>query len=258
MSRLTIFEGPDGSGKTTAAKTYAGHCDARYVHLGTLSGVTENALGRIYLESMLPALLGYQDVVLDRSWMSEWVYGASMRDGNVRLNDVDGRMLDRLAWRCETLVVFCEPPLKKTEQVFRTTKQYVDNLSTHRAIYRTYRDERLTSLPNITWDYTQHPDDPFLTFMSEVRILRSEPHPTNVQSVGNLEAPFLVVGESFAKHNDFGSFYRYPFVSFKPGSSAYWLTEQLDKYQAAGHHNFDEANFLWINADDHVEELIDR
>ena len=36
---LTIFEGPDGAGKTTLAKAYAELTGARYVHFGPLPRV---------------------------------------------------------------------------------------------------------------------------------------------------------------------------------------------------------------------------
>ena len=62
--RLTIFEGPDGSGKSTAAQAYAEATKAKYVHFPALPQV-DKSLGRIYVEAMLPALLGYQDVVFD-------------------------------------------------------------------------------------------------------------------------------------------------------------------------------------------------
>src|SRR5882757_4772670 len=101
---LTIFEGPDGSGKTTAAKAFAAEMGARYVHLPQFKRVT-TGLPRMYLEAMLPALLGYQDVVMDRCWLSEVPYGRVFRDGADRVGEISRHMLERVALRAGALVV---------------------------------------------------------------------------------------------------------------------------------------------------------
>ena len=78
--KLTIFEGVDGSGKTVAAKRYADEICARYIHFGPFTRVTDG-LARMYAEAMLLAVIGYQNVVFDRSWLSEGPYGLVMRGG---------------------------------------------------------------------------------------------------------------------------------------------------------------------------------
>jgi len=100
--RLTIFEGCDGSGKSTAAAKFAEEHGAKLVHFPALPRVTNN-LARMYVEAMLPALLGYQDVVFDRCWLSEEPYGTAFREGQDRLGVVSVRMLERLAFRCGLL-----------------------------------------------------------------------------------------------------------------------------------------------------------
>src|ERR1700743_601382 len=100
---LIIFEGPDGSGKTSAAKALAKKMNARYVHHGPYSRMG-SGLPRIYLESMLPAIYGHQPVVLDRSWLSEIPYGIAFRDGMDRVG-IRRRILERVALRCQTIVV---------------------------------------------------------------------------------------------------------------------------------------------------------
>ena len=79
-AKLTIFEGPDGGGKTTAAEKYAKETGAQYVHFGPLPHV-KDSLARVYVEAMMPAILGLQDVVFDRSWLSEIPYGTAFRGG---------------------------------------------------------------------------------------------------------------------------------------------------------------------------------
>jgi thymidylate kinase len=105
---LTIFEGCDGAGKTTAAKAFAALTGACYVHCGPAIGVTTDH-ARLYLEAMLPALLGYQDVVMDRSWISEPIYGHVYRGGATRIRDRSYINLTDSAVHCRLVAVRCDP-----------------------------------------------------------------------------------------------------------------------------------------------------
>lgn len=120
-NKLTIFEGPDGSGKSTLAKRFAKATGARYVHFGPLPKIS-GSLGRVHVEAMMPALLGYQDVVFDRSWLSEVPYGQAFREGTDRLGDPSREMLDRLALRCGGAVVMCDPGWETVRSNFLARK----------------------------------------------------------------------------------------------------------------------------------------
>jgi thymidylate kinase len=76
--RLYILEGPDGTGKTTLAKSIADATGGHILH-GTYN---ESWDVKKYHETMLEAatsLLPYQDVVMDRWALSELVYGTVFR-----------------------------------------------------------------------------------------------------------------------------------------------------------------------------------
>ena len=95
---LTIFEGCDGSGKTVAAKEFAEKTGALYYHFDALDGC-EN-VSQVFIDAMLPALLGVQDVVFDRSWLSEKIYGKE----NSRKSGQNKSKRLRLLYPCQTTV----------------------------------------------------------------------------------------------------------------------------------------------------------
>lgn len=246
--RLTIFEGPDGGGKTTAAKEFALATGARYVHFDALPGVTKG-LARMYVEAMLPALLGYQDVVFDRCWLSERPYGLVFH-GRDRLTIADRRMLERLALRCSALVVKCLPPWQtvKANYLKRKHLEMLTDTSQLKQVYKLYLKEP-TDLPSYVYDYTgtaklgpSHEPPSF----PEGELFRSAAHPLDLATAGRWHAPIVLVGETFAAHKDHDPLYQAPFVSFSNQGCSQWLTEQL---VTAG---VGEDELLWVNADDHL------
>ena len=240
--RLTIFEGPDGSGKSTLARQYAQATGAHYVHFPALTHVNKG-LARLYVEAMLPALLGYQDVVFDRCWLSEVPYGTVYRHGTDRLGDATRLMLERLAMRCATLVVLCQPPVETCLANFRSRKgeEYLDNELQLAKVYKAYT-QITTQLPMATYAYTLTPDG--LACLIAWDFARSLPHRTAVRTAGNFEARILVVGEQFAAHKEHDPWYQWPFASFSNLGCSHWLTQLLSD------NKIDENDLLWINADE--------
>lgn len=151
---LTIFEGPDGGGKTTLAKRYAAVHDAIYVHFSELRGV-ENLVD-VYLEAMLPALWGEQPVVFDRSWLSEKPYAAALRGGHCRITDREIEELENLALAVDGAVVLCLPPwdVVKANYLSRQEIEALANVDQLRGVYDAYACME-TELPVLYWDYTQ-------------------------------------------------------------------------------------------------------
>jgi thymidylate kinase len=161
MKKLVIFEGPDGSGKSTAATKYAEETGSRMVHCGPyLDKGTQ--LKWIYLEAMLPALMDVDDVVMDRCWISEPVYGAVFRDGTDRLGQRGRDVLEAVARLVEARVVLCLPPeevcLANWRRCHAQGGEYLQREEELRAVWRKYNDgaaiKTLTGLPMVRFDYT--------------------------------------------------------------------------------------------------------
>lgn len=254
-AHLTIFEGPDGGGKSTLARVYAEQTGARYVHFGPLPHM-RSGLARVYAEAMLPAVLGYQPVVFDRSWLSERPYAMAFRNGRDRLGPLSQRMLERLALRCGAVVVLCQPPLavaldtyeqRKREEYLKTKAQLVE-------VYGHY-DTLRSHLPIVRYNYREHLGEHFPSVVNGMdqlmRMCRSPLHPARHQTAGRLDAPVMLVGESFAQPRNHDLLYQWPFASFSSEGCSQWLTQQLDTARIG------ESQLLFVNADDipHYEML---
>ncbi len=245
---VTIFEGPDGAGKSTAARWFSEQTGARYVHLGAFPGVSDG-LPRLYVEAMLPALQGYQPVVMDRSWLSEPIYGAAFRDGRTRVDSVNQRMLERLAMRSCAQVVRCLPAWEIVRENYERNKsnEMLTNVAQLKLVYDDYAKlHAATDLPVIDYDYTTSPrPDEVIEAQRLLHIF----HPADLVSVGNLSAPVLLVGEELAAIKNQDTLYQWPFASFSGLGCSRWLTEKLDR---AG---ISEKHLLWVNADQDLLRL---
>lgn len=248
-AHLTIFEGPDGGGKTTLAREYAEQTGARYVHFGPLPNV-RSGLARLYAEAMLPAVLGYQPVVFDRSWLSEQPYAIAFRGGRDRLHATAQRMLERLAFRCGAVVVLCRPPLDAVLQTYeqRKREEYLKTKKQLAQVYRYYDRHALDShLPLIEYNYREHLSESISTTANTlkevVHIHRSPLHDVLYQTAGRLDARVMLVGDSFAQPGNDDPFYQWPFASFSLMGCSQWLTQQLDAARIREH------QLLFANAD---------
>lgn len=249
--RLTIFEGPDGGGKSTAAKVYAETTGAKYVHFPALPRVSRN-LGRMYVEAMLPALLGYQDVVFDRCWLSEMPYGVAFREGRDRLTDASRRMLERLAMRCGAVVVKCQPSweIVKANYLSRKHMEMLDNEHQLKTVYDLYTGQ-VTALPVLHHDYTKGDLFQISKMVSDLEPMRFMRHPLDMSSAGNWEGRIVLIGEAFAERKDCDALYQWPFASFSGEGCSQWLTEKLDLAEVS------EDQILWLNSDQDLSVLHD-
>lgn len=242
LRTITIFEGPDGGGKSMAAKTYARSTGAVYTHFANLPSIGAG-LARTYVEAMLPALLGYQDVVLDRCWISEVPYGNVFRGGQQRMTPMTRRMLDRLAMRCGAVVILCLPG-EDTAVANFTARQSTEMLSSAnqlREIYHLYATTRFSDLPVYLHNYNL--TDVFPAASGLLQRLRMPHHPLDLRSAGNAAAKVLLVGEGFAVHKPQDALYQWPFASFDGTGCSQWLTQHLMEADIG------EGELMWVNAD---------
>lgn len=243
---LTIFEGPDGSGKTTIAKAYAELTGARYVHFGPMPHIG-HGLARIYVEAMLPALLGHQSVVFDRCWLSEVPYGTVFREGQDRLGFEAVRMLERLAWRCGAVVVQCLPHWESVERSFISRKgdEYLNSVTQLRQVYDLYKRMH-TDLNVLHYDYSVRVNSNVGQVAHDIELIRHPTHLLSTASAGNRLAKVALIGDTFAEQKKDDPFYQWPFASFSGSGCSWWLAQKL---AAVG---ICEDQLFWCNADQPV------
>lgn len=251
--RIIIIEGPDGGGKSTLAKELGGEGERHVVHLGPLKGVSERALARLYVEAMLPALHGHRDVVLDRSWLSEPIYGMAFRGGADRIGPIRRRQLERLAMRCGAFVVRCRPPLEACLETFQKRRgaEYLEHADQLRRVWQMY-GELITSLPIVDHDYTA--PRPAYGRLSKVynQLSSAWPHMVGEPTAGALERDrrkVLLVGEAYTNVSDQDTLYQWPFGGFS-GACSTWLTNEFNRVG-----DIDERDLVWVNADASVGAL---
>lgn len=238
---LVIFEGPDGGGKTSAAKKYAERTGSALVHLGPFKNVGVGALARLYAEAMMPAVLGHCDVVMDRCWISEEPYGRAFRNGLDRLGVHHRRILERLALRCQTQVVLMLPPWSTVRENFnrRRGEEMLKTYDQLEQVFNWYGPDGgyHSALPTSFRNYLQDSlGSGFDTFATEA-------HPIEFPTAGNILARAVIVGESFAEHQNADPLYRWPFASFDDPGCSTWLSRRLEEAKIG------EENLCWVNAD---------
>lgn len=157
---IIILEGPDGGGKTTLAETLRQRLqDDRMTHTvkhGPYKGVSAEDLCKIYFRSMSQALTYDDHVIMDRSWLSEPIYGDVYRGGQNRVDVQRKRMLERVAHSRGAVVIRCQPDIDTCIDTFkrRMDVEYLDNIEQLRAVYDGYEAMFMhTSLPVIHYDY---------------------------------------------------------------------------------------------------------
>lgn len=249
---ITIFEGVDGAGKTTVAKRYAKATGAKYIafkeypHMGP-------GYNRMYLEAMLPALMGWEDIVFDRSWLSEWPYADAYRNGQRRLTLHAQRVLERVALRCQTCVVLCNPGLEAIEESYRRRKdsEMLKNMDQVRQVYNAYLYP-YTVLPTVGYDYTLYPqEEGDIHLLSDIMKSRTQPVKAQVPVVGTQRAVLIVAGKYHHPVVECNLHTPIPFTDFNEAGRLSRLTSLLEETHVR------EYKIMWVDTSwEHSLELL--
>ena len=236
--RVYILEGADGSGKSTLLSKLSGLIGPVICsHHGPYTGMNGKAMARAYVDSMLPALLGEANVILDRSWLSEPIYGNAFRGGIDRIGPVLRRQLERLAMRCGAQVIHCDPGYSICLEAWakRKGKEYLKTADQLAKVVDGYA-HMATDLP--VYRYSYMTDSP-----TSLLSLPPKAHNLDVRTAGNWEAKVVLVGEDFAALKPEDHHYQWPFGSFSGQGCSQWLTQVLED------EGIKERQLLWVNSD---------
>jgi hypothetical protein len=148
-----ILDGPDGAGKSFLAQDL-GKQGFRYEHHGLYPDDGPETLYRRYEMSIIAA--SFVETVVDRCYLSEFVYGLVMR-GKCRLHDVNLAELVRLCNVHKVRQVICLPPWATAFANWTVKNEakadYVDRADKYKKIYDMY-DNLADSLGIEVYDYT--------------------------------------------------------------------------------------------------------
>jgi len=197
---------------------------------------------------MAPALLGYQDVVLDRCWTSEPIYGRAFRGGLDRLGRAGRRILERVALRCDARAVLCLPPYEACLASWRGRRAACEELLQQeaqlRAVWEQYESLAPTALPQLRYDYTQTDVDSPAALSALIGLSGQHGglHDVDTPTAGRRSGRVLLVGEEVSAHTNYDGLRQYPLCGLGPGGCSRWLAERLAD---AGISDWD---LTWTNA----------
>ena len=231
---MIILEGPDGGGKTTVANALQEmRPDARVIHHGPYK--EDSHLFPRFLASLLAR--PKSAVILDRSWLSEPIYGRAMREGEDRVGVFHRRMLERVAFARRAIVVNCLPSWETVHETWASRKddEYVSIDSQMARVYEGYRElSGATDLPVIRHnrDSTVNKDGHTAAAIP-VNYIDGQLNSAGV--IGNLEgAQAIILSDRSYRGRDL------PFVGMDPYINQ-WLTYQLELS------GIPESQLAWMN-----------
>lgn len=140
MNGIIVLDGPDGTGKTTLAQYFVEHHGAVYLHL---SYKFKNSMAQYHTAMLLKAIDLYKKghlVIIDRLWMSEYVYAKVFRGGS-KIPHL-GRLLDRIILKYSGIYVVCIP---------ENTREYLDHYDTLKEV----REEMYSTMLDVHHEYSK-------------------------------------------------------------------------------------------------------
>lgn len=141
---VIIIEGPDGSGKTTLANKIAKQTG--YILLHRTQPKSEEEKKNMMTE-YLQVIKAGKNVVMDRCWYSEMVYGPVMRDNSV-ISYPEMYELEKLLCRKGGLIIYCtDKPDVLWRRCQERGEEYIKDISTHTKICEGF--DELMGVPHL-------------------------------------------------------------------------------------------------------------
>lgn len=248
MGQVIILEGPDGGGKSTLsgqlAVAFEKNGPVHKVHHGPYPGASGEDLMGYYLDAMALAH-GNRTVIMDRSWISEPIYGKVYRNAESRLKTWQVRMLERVALGYNGMIVNCLPPLEKCIDNYKARKgvEMLDNEDQLSRVYAGYC-VYTSAVPQLGYDFRLNgSDDDGVSYIMSMAESSHFYGPNKGPGIGHFSpASVVLLGDTVNPNESVKFFDRdLPFVTIGANGCSYWLTEQLEEF------GIREDQLYWAN-----------
>ena len=142
---ILILEGPDGSGKTTLATRLHATTGYPIYHRSKPENDEDKAN---MMEQLKADFKKYKNVIVDRCWYSEIVYGNVMRDGSV-IDYPEMYDLERLTLSKGALLIYCTgDPVAMHKRATARGEDYITSFADYMQICRSY-DRLMFDMPHL-------------------------------------------------------------------------------------------------------------
>ena len=150
---IIILEGPDGSGKSTLAEKLHQQTGYKLIHRDKPK--TEEDKARM-MDEYIQIIKAGKNVILDRAWYSEMVYGPIMRDENI-ITYPKMYELECLLTAHGAIIIYCTAPTTTLwKRCLSRGEDYVTDVNTFKRICAEY-DSLMHNIPHIvpvvTYEY---------------------------------------------------------------------------------------------------------
>ena len=141
---IIIIEGPDGSGKSTLAEKISKQSGYPVVHRSAPKSEEEKAQ---MMQMYRQAIKESKDIIFDRCWYSEMVYGPVMRDASV-ISSEEMYKLELELCEVGALIIYCTGPMRTLwNRCQKRGEEYITSYETFKDLYHRY--EKIMKAPHL-------------------------------------------------------------------------------------------------------------
>ncbi len=248
-TNLLIVEGPDCAGKTTLInELMKKYQNPHMIHHNAYLNDTNATLWYNYLIPMVDAYNHntiHSDLIFDRSWIAEPIYGQVMRGGQDRIQVYQKRSLERIALSLGAVVVYCLPPVETCVGYFkdRMDIEYLNKIDQLKQVHFNYVNQseqaQRSGLYGLVYDYTNESVDSLIQRISMLRDMYGENLGPGIGEFAPGGRTTLILSDRSSGTNAVQD--GFPFIALDRGGCSAWLNEILEA------NGISERGLYWVN-----------